>query len=68
MVLTGFVTGGIGLGHLTQVMSDLFLHHGVPISHFLLVEVCIFLFFKYVGTLLLVPGSNNHLPVYLLKY
>lgn len=34
MVLTGFVTGGIGLGHLTQVMSDLFLHHGVPISHF----------------------------------
>lgn len=34
VVLTGFVTGGIGLGHLTQVMSDLFLHHGVPISHF----------------------------------
>lgn len=24
MVLTGFVTGGIGLGHLAQVMSDCF--------------------------------------------
>lgn len=68
MVLTGFVTGGIGLGHLAQVMSDLFLHHGVPISHFHWSGVCIFLFFKYVNTLCLVPGSSNHLSVYLLKY
>lgn len=59
MVLAGFVTGDIGLGHLARVMSDLFFYHGGALSHFHWSGVCIFLFFKYVGILLLVPGPSK---------
>lgn len=67
MVVTGLVTGDISLGHLARVMSDLFLYHGVTVSHFHWSRMCIVLFFKYVGILFLVLSPSNPLLMSLLE-